>query len=186
MANIIKRSSGWAKISEKELEKTHSDLNIRLGKLGKPFEITYEPVKNQLTRAENFGKYVREIYSVYSSILEDMKSSRDWLALQVRSTYHSKADYADSIIIGSENEEDQVQVRGFYLDPAAFVFAWEDNTMDRPWKPWNWQLGILPEDLDETHYFFDNKSDRIIIGKGSKIFFYNLNPKFSKTLELFA
>lgn len=100
-----------------------------------------------------------------------MKYGTDWIALQVRSTYHSKANYSDSVVIGEENDSEQVQVRGFYFNPAIFTFTWEDISMQQPWKPWNWQIGFFTDDLDEAHYFLNQKNDQLIIGKDSNVSF---------------
>ncbi len=185
MANIILRSRGWTSIHTQDLAKSYSDLSTRLGSLDLSFAIAHEPETNDLTYAENFGRYVRELFLVYTAILEEMKSSREWIVLQVRSTYHSKADFSDAIIIGDENDPDQIQVRGFRLDTLVFDFPWQDNSMEHPWKPWNWQIGVLPDDLDEVHYFFDLKSEKLFIGADKKLSFCKMRPNFPQKLTLF-
>lgn len=185
MVNIIKRESGWTGMNAQELIKMHAVLDRKQSSHHDHSVLKYVPPQNQLTRSENFGQYVRELFNLYSSILSDMKQSSDWIALQVRSTYHSKANYSDSVIIGDENDSEQVQVRGFHFNPTRFTFTWEDISMQQPWKPWNWQIGIFTDDLDETHYFFNLQNDQLIMGKDSSISFYNLNPKLPKDLTLF-
>ncbi len=185
MANIEIRSQGWSPLSNEDMASRYSELNTKLGKLKVCSILTYRPIKNDLTLAENFGKYVRELFEVYRATLEEMKSSREWVALQVRSTCHSKAGYSDSIVIGEENDPDQFQIRGFQLDPLVFDFKWQDNSMDLPWKPWGWQIGIFSDDLDETHYFFDLKSKKHFVAKDSEISFYDMTPILPKELTLF-
>lgn len=185
MINTAIRGQGWSPLSNEDLANRHSELIVRLNKLKVCSSLTYTPVKNDLTLAENFGKYVRELFEVYKAILEEMKSSREWVVLQERSTYHFKAGYSDSIIVGEENTPNQLQIRGFLFDPLVFDFKWHDNSMDHPWKPWNWRIGIYPDDLDETHYFFDLNSEKGFSAKDSEISFYGMTPIFALQLTLF-
>ena len=66
-------------------------------------------------------------------------------ALQVRSIFHSIAGYNDSVIIGPEHDESQVQIRGFKFDSSAFVFNWEDNSMEVPGRHGggNWDYFLM-------------------------------------------
>lgn len=185
MTNFIIRSNDWTPIPTRDLAKIYYDFSTKLNLANFNLKIEHEPANNNLTYAENFGKYVRELFFVYSAILEEMKFSREWIALQVRSIDHSKANYSDSIIIDNNNNADQIQIRGFHLDPLAFDFHWQDNSMEHPWKPWNWQLDILPDDLDEAHYFFDLKSEKAFIGGDNQISFCKMKPKFPKILTRF-
>lgn len=114
MANIIIRSKGWSPVLTQDLAKIYDDLSAKLSLFKISSTIVHEPVNNDLTNAENFGKYVRELFLVYSAILEEMKLSREWIALRVRSTDHSKVNCTDSIIIEDKNDSGQIQIRGFY------------------------------------------------------------------------
>jgi hypothetical protein len=182
------RGTGWTKIPADQLSNFYSILNDKLSSPDEKIILKYKKNEAFPTEAAEFGAYVQELYAVYTCILKDMKTSREWIALKVRSTYHSKANYVDSIIISDETDDDQVQLQGMKFDPLVFNFPWVDNTRDNPWTPWGWEMDILSNDLDETHYFFDLKSNKLIIGTlngTEEIYFYNMRPDFPKNLQHF-
>ncbi len=186
----IIRGTGWSSITGPELVEAYSKLQIKLSKQSTPKRALIKKENPGLapTQAEAFGAYVRELYSIYNVILQEMKISRSWVALQVHSTYHSKIISSDFTILGSENDSNQIQIRGMSLDPLLFNFPWEDNTMTHPWMPWGWKIDILPEDPDDTHYFFNLDGEEILAAHnfdGACIEFFNWNPNFSEAMNSF-
>jgi hypothetical protein len=186
MKSSMIRNNPWSSIPTHELAKIYSTVRSKLAALKLSSTINYEVPRGDLTEAESLGQYVRELFVVYQSIHEAMKTSREWVALYARSTYHSKADYPDSIIVdGDESDDGQVQLRGFSFDPVIFEFTWQDNSLVRPWAPWNWRLGIFSEDCDDTHYFVSSKGDQLIVGSESKIMLYQVDAHLPDGLRLF-
>lgn len=164
--SVVQRSSGWTSLDSSILISTYTNLTSRLKTLStSPKKIHIETKNNFATQAEFFGAYAKEVFQIYKTILEQMKTSQNWIGLQIRSTYHSTADYPDAVTYYEDATQDTLQIRGYKFNPQVFNFVWEDNSMSIPWTPWNWQLGILPNDQDETHYFFDLNSEKMIIGK---------------------
>lgn len=188
MTNIITREPGWGPIAKSEIPKLYDGAMRRASKLAVSSALESAEKIKYPTLAERFGAYVRDLFAVYSALLEAMKTGHHWVALSVHSTLHSSADFDDAVLIGQSPAEDQVQVRGRTFDPLVFDFAWRDNTMDANWTAWNWEIDILPNDPDDRHYFFDRSQDKLIetrLEPGPTIYVYNLNPKWPSPLSFF-
>lgn len=130
------------------------------------------------TAAESFGAYVRELYDVYRRVLAAMRVRRDWCALEVHSTEHTTWCDPEFALV------DEFEVCSHTFDPAALDFPWVDNTLDRPWKAWTWDVSLLPDDADDAHVFWTPHREMAVVGDGrtSRLSFFGFDPDLPRDL----
>jgi hypothetical protein len=170
----IIRSSGWevtdaatARISYEQIKAIISER--------KPEVVLQINEVTAPTHAELRGLYVRELFTLYSMILEVMRSGNQWIAMHVHQNYHTRSVASGTITI----EEDEVDILTYHLNPQIFIFSWVDNTLDNPWTPWNWKIPIISDEQDDTNYFYEPDTQRLIVHSGSdalRICFYGFKP----------
>lgn len=185
--NLVLDSGGWIELESTKINENYNST-MALFNSEKP-QLTIIP-KNftlGLTKAEDFGARTRELFSIYTGILNEMQSSREWIALKIHSNYHTNSQFQNGINI--VEEENDFDVMGYHLDAIAFKFTWQDNTLEHPWKPWNWKLGLFSDDCDDSHCFFhplDNKATRSYYdGNDIRLEIFGMTPTLKQPLNFF-
>jgi|GEM_PF-2257203 len=175
-SQLIKRSSGWEPADAESVRAAYTTILSETANRSPSFAVQIHEVTAP-TWAEHFGLFVRETFSFYTEALKAM-SDTTWLALQVHATLHNRNQTPDTFSFETE-ESGLVDITAYRFTPALFNFTWEDNTLDRPWTPWGWDISILSKDSDDDHFFFDPATKRIIANRGeslSDIAFYGFEP----------
>lgn len=175
-SEAVIRATGWSLLGAQETQR----LCKRLDADREPTQRIKHVPGTRLTHAENFGEYVREVHAVFTALHDAMKPTRTWHALQWRSTEHSEANDAEY------SRVDDLQVKAFAFDPLIFTCPWVDNSLSHPWQPWGWRVSPLSADLDETQCFFDEASDRLVIGHVESIELFGLTVRLPASLAQFT
>jgi hypothetical protein len=184
-SQLIKRSSGWEPADAETVRAAYAAILSKTAHNAPSFTVQIHEVTAP-TWAEHFGLFVRETFSFYTEVLKAMTGTT-WLALQVHSTLHNRTQTPDTISFETK-EAGVIDVTAYRFTPALFNFAWEDNTLDRPWTPWGWEIAILSKDGDDDHFFYDPASGRVIANCGeslSEIAFYGFDSVKLPRLNFF-
>jgi hypothetical protein len=179
----IIRSSGWEATDAATARISYDQIKAVISER-KPEVIIQINDVIAPTQAELRGLYVRELFTLYSMILEVMRSGNQWIAMNVHQNYHTRNVDAGTITI----EEDEVDILTYHLNPQVFIFPWVDNTLDNPWTPWDWKIPIISDDQDDTNYFYEPDTLRLIVHEGSdplRICFYGFKPLLTVGLNFF-
>jgi hypothetical protein len=171
-SQLIKRSSGWEPAGTETVLAAYTTVLSEMMQRTPSFVVQIHEVTAP-TWAEHFGLFVRETFSFYTEALKAMAGTT-WLALKVHATVHNRDQAAHTFSFETE-KAGLIDVTAYHFTPAFFDFTWEDNTLDRPWTPWGWEIPILSKDSDDDHFFYDAQTHRIIANQGnslSEIAFY--------------
>lgn len=164
---LIKRSSGWEPADAETIRDAYDKISLVIHQATPRFNVQVREVAAP-TWAEHFGLFVRETFSLYSQVIEEMKDSSSWVVLQCHSVVHNRSQKPGAITLDSANAG-KLDVHGYRFMPGVFNFVWEDNTLDRPWTPWGWEVPILSMDADDDHFFYDPATGRVIANLGERI-----------------
>jgi len=184
-SQLIKRSSGWEPADADTARAAYTTILSEITKRSPSFVVQIHEVTAP-TWAEHFGLFVRETFSFYTEALKIM-SDTTWLALQIHSTQHNRIQTPVTFSLKTEHAG-LVDITAYHFSPAVFDFVWEDNTLDRPWTPWGWDIPILSKDNDDDHFFFNPTTNRVIANRGeslSDIAFYGFEPMRLQRLNFF-
>jgi hypothetical protein len=143
------------------------------------------------TIAENQGWYARDVFRLYSAILLSMKDNREWVAFIEHSDYHTHGEN----LLPPNVKPEGLDIFGKLFDPLVFRFEWIDNTLESPWKPWNWEIPFWSNDPDNSHYFFNPETMRCIANiepntseqsrHGDELLFFGFKPELPTDLNFF-
>lgn len=161
----------WKKVLPKDIEALYAEI-IGIEKEIPICAFELRPIENSAnpddTLAEKYGRRIKLKFNFYSAFLDLIKSDRDWIAFERHSMDHVSYSGEYTII-------DDDQVRAYYFDPLAFNFKWWDNTLDFPFTPWNWQVDLIPKDLDDNHIFYCREKKWLL---RCSLKFYDGTPTF--------
>jgi hypothetical protein len=162
-------STPWKKMNRDEAKSGYEEMRKFISEHSPTSRITQVIKVKSQTQAEHFGWYVRDVFRLYTILLESMAHCRQWSVFKAHDTYHTEGNNTVVRLTDAGREWD---INAMYFDPVVgrVQFKWEDNTMALTrWKPWNWQIPILAEDEDDAHYFFDPVSKQAIVHCGSNV-----------------
>lgn len=166
-SQLIKRSSGWEPADAEMMRDAYTKVQSTISSGSPAFTVHMHDVIAP-TWAEHFGLFVRETFSFYTQVLTSIKNSPSWIVLRVHTTTHSRSHTVSTLTLETE-AAGQVGIQGYIFTPAVFNFSWEDNTLDRPWTPWGWEIPILSNDADDDHFFYDPTTRRVIAHRGENL-----------------
>lgn len=120
------------------------------------------------TYAESRGIYTRECYALYKSILESIKISQEWIAIEIHSTYHTTS--ADKDLSLATINGEPTQIKAYTFTPPVFLSPWDDISMQLEWTtPWGWIIEPFSRDYDSSHYFYNETNRLLVACTGDKI-----------------
>lgn len=180
MSQVVVRAA-WRAMSDADLRASFDGLQARADaetpRLKLRVHSEYHQRIGAPTLAESYGHYVRERFALYESILKAMTVSREWTAIVAHSRYHADRP-------GFTDVDDDWQIAGKFFDPLMLAFPWVDNTMERDWTPWTWEVDLLAGDLDDAHYF--SCAQALIVSTGDELRFHGFAPAVPADLRCFT
>ena len=159
-------STPWKMMSPDEAKAGYQEVRKLIAEKSPSCRIAQVVKVKSQTEAEHFGCYVRDVFQLYTILLESMaKHCCQWSVLQAHNTYHTSG----ASVVRLTDDGNEWDINAMYFDAVVgrLQFKWEDNTRALQWKPWNWQIPILVEDEDDAHYFYDPVSQKAIVHCGS-------------------
>lgn len=147
---IVVRSDGFTPLAEEALPVALAHAHALIGRAGT--RVTRVPIEAP-SLAEGFGRSVRELHAVLTTLVDAMRPSRTWMALRIHRTEHTGPGPDERAI--DDARWGAVGVVGYTFDPAVFLLPWRDNTLERPWTPWGFLVCPFSDDEDDTHVFYE-------------------------------